>query len=400
MMRSRRVASLATLLFSAAQVSMIVLYPWISEKSGLSLSQTILFFSVGSLLFLFGSPFWGYIADQRGPKFALQFGVLGQMVALIGVGLVTYSADWMNSFGAGILLLVTRVIYGLTCSAIVPVSQAIHSNDLPGNRHRALSRHSMNLALGRVLGLTLVVLLKDHYASYLAALVSCAALVLILVTHQHSEVKFENQFVPPKLTIKSLLRLNPPRSIRWFLTIVFVFSLVLESLNSLFSKTLQLRFDFTASQASGRAALYLLMSALVILLTQSIFRQLSKRENSHLVSVRGLKWGGGAFFAGVVLLGSADTGLRVVVALGLVSMGIGLVAPSYLTLISEREPSARVAGLVSAIQTLGYFAGGMMMALSIQGSVNLSWQLLSVISVFWLFLIWIRLPKIDSEASC
>lgn len=69
--------SLNTLTFASTQILLFTLFPLLAEKLSLSLSTIVACFSLGTFLFLWGSPFWSSKSDKIGRDQVMSYGLAG-----------------------------------------------------------------------------------------------------------------------------------------------------------------------------------------------------------------------------------------------------------------------------------------------------------------------------------
>lgn len=381
----RIAASFSTILFSAIQISLIALYPELAEQMGVSLSQVILSFSAGSLLFLWASPFWGKFSDQNGRKSALVIGVTGLLFSLIAIVFLFYNPATPFSLA---ILITSRILYGLTASAITPVAQAIQRDLESEARHRALSRHSLNLALGRVIGL----LVFATFSTYSVQVLVGACILLATGGLAITNLKSWTSLPLSRREYRSSASLSKSAWLTPSISIVFLFAVIIECLNSIFSKTIRDRFTVDIEHATRDTALLLLASAIVILLTQVAFRRYSRRLDTLTMARHGLKFGSLSLGLGVCGFTLASQPIEFLGALTLISLGIGTIPPSYLALITHHDPSAQTAGRVSAVQTLGYFVGGIAASVTLSIHPNTPFAVLLGVAAFLVAQIWVFKP--------
>lgn len=110
---------------------------------------------LGSMLFLPSSPWWGKQISLTGSKTVVLWALGGYGVSftLLGLGSVLMATGAVTTaVGLGILI-IARIVYGLTVSAMVPACQVWALQRAgEGNRMAALATISSGLSCGRLFG--------------------------------------------------------------------------------------------------------------------------------------------------------------------------------------------------------------------------------------------------------
>ncbi|WP_445945197.1 hypothetical protein [Shewanella sp.] len=132
-------------LLGLSQSILIVYTPMFIELTTLSLSELAIIMTLGSALFLISTPFWGKQALSQGVKPVLYQGVYGfslSFALILGLLWLSQSMELTPVWLIG-LMVMARVIYGLTASAIVPTCQAwIASAEMPTKAQVETNTHS------------------------------------------------------------------------------------------------------------------------------------------------------------------------------------------------------------------------------------------------------------------
>ena len=142
-------------LLGIGQNGLLVVLPVLVIQTNLSLSVWAALLMLGSMLFLPSSPWWGKQISLTGSKtvvlwalggYGVSFTLLGLGSMLMATGAVT------TAVGLGILI-IARIVYGLTVSAMVPACQVWALQRAgEGNRMAALATISSGLSCGRLFG--------------------------------------------------------------------------------------------------------------------------------------------------------------------------------------------------------------------------------------------------------
>ncbi len=142
-------------LLGIGQNGLLVAIPMLVAQTSLSLSVWAGLLTLGSMLFLPSSPWWGKQIARVGSKPVVLWSLAGYGASflLLGIGCTLLSTQSISpSIGLGILI-IARVIYGLMVSAMVPACQvwALHRAG-EGKRMTALATISSGLSCGRLFG--------------------------------------------------------------------------------------------------------------------------------------------------------------------------------------------------------------------------------------------------------
>ncbi|TVZ41999.1 putative MFS family arabinose efflux permease [Alteromonadaceae bacterium 2753L.S.0a.02] len=165
-------------LLGAGQTALLVCLPALADSTGLDSHELAVLVAGAGALFLVGTPFWGWMSDRFGRRLILWVGISGFCVSQAATAAVLLS-EATELFWK---LLVCRLIYGITASAIYPVTQSWLC-DHPLQHHEIsvaarLTRLSAAVNIGRVMGPLLSVLLL--WFSPAAVLLALAVLALPL----------------------------------------------------------------------------------------------------------------------------------------------------------------------------------------------------------------------------
>lgn len=378
---------LNTATFSGIQMMIFTLIPFIAETGTLSLSSVMLSFSVGSFLFLWSSPFWASRSDRWGRLKVLALGMLGLMLstALLTLILVHPFSAEINEY----ILWGSRLLYGLTAAAIVPVSQALQIDQNPEQTPlKSMLSNSMSLNVGRALGpLCLLVGGGSNMLVVLKIITFWSLVVLTL------NIWGATQDASTRLAKAESLSLR-----EWKLTLrhifdIFSLALLFTSfvgiLNFSLAAILKKSFTLSSADSSVLMAKLLLVSALLAVLTQALGKMIFKnpRQGALIVGIISL-------FGASLILGHLGDWPELWLAIVLLSVGLSLLPPSYMALMATRGPDlqfGRRAGLAAAANTLGYTFGGSLAALTYKfdlfrvESVMTALVVVMALNIAWLY---------------
>lgn len=140
-------------LLGIGQNGLLVVLPVLVIQTNLSLSVWAALLMLGSMLFLPSSPCWGKQISRTGSKPVVLWALGGYGISftLLGLGSVLMATSAITTaVGLGILI-IARIAYGLTVSAMVPACQVWALQRAgEGNRMAALATISSGLSCGRL----------------------------------------------------------------------------------------------------------------------------------------------------------------------------------------------------------------------------------------------------------
>ncbi len=348
------ILSFNTLVFASTQILLFTLLPYFAENFFLPLPWIVASFTMGSALFLWGSPFWTAKSDTLGRQKIMNIGLLGLMVsfALI-VALIFLAKNFSQNTNLFILVL-SRIIYGALASAIVPVAQAMRSDLSQGNELKSMFTHSLGLSLGRTIGPLLLLISPLKVETLLSALT--ILMVALLGINLISKNKVQENL--KESTLDSNSWIHSAKEIFWPLLITVLFTSFTGILHSSLGGTLQSTFDLNPLAASKLMAEVLLGGSLTMILIQVFGKSLkSLRWQKTLLS--------GVFFllVGTLILLFMNQKFQIWPAIIFISAGIALVQPSNLTFLHETHHGKNLGqkvGLLSSGNTVGYAVGGVL----------------------------------------
>lgn len=347
-----------TATFSALQMMLFTLIPFISDKTQISLTSIVGSFSVGSFLFLWSSPFWSSRSDSWGRMKVLCVGMAGLSVS---TALLVFIL--MSNFHSELILWGSRILYGLTAAGLVPVAQALQIDLNPDKSPmKAMLSNSMSLNIGRALG-PLYLLLGGGQNMLLVLQGAVAVSLTLLVANLFFIGKNPAQSQKAEaITLRSWLEtFNKMRPV---FSLALLFTIFIGILNFSLATTLKKTFALSSADSSILMAQVLLVSAVLAVLTQILGKVLFKNpwQGSFVLGSLGL-------LGGSMLLGEMSSQGQLWGAIAMLSLGIALIPPSYLSLMATRNKEKQLGkrtGLVGAANTLGYALGGAFAAITFQ----------------------------------
>ena len=313
-------------------------------------------FALGSLIFLWGSPYWAQKSDQQGREKILGIGLLGLGASTLLLTLIV-NFNFSPSLAEAILI-GSRIIYGIFASAIASVVQAWW-RDQDGGIAQNMISHSLGLNLGRFLAPILVLGFQGEL-TWILGVLSGLSLILGLVACAR------------KKTIPSRLAALRPAGASFSLPLLLAFmaTTFIGIVHSTLAPSIQSNLGLVPTETSIKAAQALLISSGVTLLAQLLLKRVKSLKGAALL------WTGiPLWFIFSLLFSQFKTLSELWITMALVSVGIALIIPGYLSFV---QTGGRSAGLATSAQTLGLAFGSALGALLIQDAQWLGLTLIAL----------------------
>lgn len=347
--------SACTALLGLGQNGLLVALPVLVERFGLPLSQWAGLILLGSMLFLAGSPFWGRVADRHGPRLVVIQALSGYLTSFSLIGIVLW-AEARGSLAEGMLLpllVIARILYGLTVSGMVPACQqwslALHGGE---ERLRALAAISAGLSGGRLLGplFAAASLSLSAYAPF-GVMLGGGLLALGLVCG-----------VPcPQVPAPGHQRTRPAQPLLERLPCLAMALLLAMSVSLMqlgLPDALQTRLDIGAIRAGHLMGMLLSIGAL-----GALGIQLGVTRHQRLGGYALLLLGALCLVAGYAVLVKADGTPGFAAGVLVASIGAALAVPGYTDATTRGGASGASAGMLAMSHTLGYGAATLVVSL-------------------------------------
>src|SRR5690349_7837862 len=110
--------NLNVLTFASTQILLFTLFPYLSEKLQLPLSTVIASFTLGTVLFLWGAPFWSSKSEQLGKEKVMAIGLFGLFISFAIIALLITFSSHLSEELILVGLIFSRIIYGGVASSI------------------------------------------------------------------------------------------------------------------------------------------------------------------------------------------------------------------------------------------------------------------------------------------
>lgn len=378
--QSLMIAYLNTLTFSCVQILLYTTIPYIAEQTSLQTATIIGAISVGSFIFAFMGPFWASNSDTWGRKRVLSFGMLGMFFSfLLLCSLFIFNKE-LSLTHKIIIIFLSRIIYGLLASAVVPVSQAWQLDLIDTkDKLKVLTRNSMCLNVGRVLGPVLILIKKVDFEHMIYAgtvWVLCLALGCFFTSSSSKILENDSQKIEiPKYQWKELFKESMIP-----ILLALIFTSFIGVLHSTLGHHLKITFALKGDQASVLMAKMVLISSVFALLVQQSSQWIFKGEWKLRLVV-----GASGLIIGSFILNSAATIPAAWIALLIISVGLALIPPVYMALISHSAAATNVTGkkigFASIAHSLGYAFGAGLIAISMKMNIVSNMTVISFISI-------------------
>lgn len=322
----------------------IPLLPFYAESFGASAFAIGLLGTSFSLMQFLFSPIWGRWSDQIGRKPIILIGLLGSCLSYVTMALA----------GSLTLLFVARVVGGIA-GANIPTAQAyIADVTTPENRARGMGLMGAAFGLGFIFGPAIGGLLSrfsPETPMWCAAALCFANFVAAWLLLPESR--------PASASTRSLSRMEAFRhamtqpTLLLILALYFIVTMAFSAFEATFALFTEARFGFTAASIGF---LFAFIGAIIALIQGVFIGRVVKRVGERRVipvAILGI-----AISIGMLtVVWSVPT---LLVALGLLAMGMGFNNPSLSSLVSKlshEDDQGGILGLASSLASLGRVVG-------------------------------------------
>lgn len=376
------IAYLNTLTFSCVQILLYITIPYIVDKTHISMANIMAAISVGSLIFAFMGPFWATKSDTWGRKKIISIGMFGMGLSFLCLSSIFIFNDHLSLMGKIVLIFLSRILYGLLVSAIVPVSQAWQLDIIDSkDKMKVLSRNSMCLTIGRILG-PLLILYKQVNFEQMIYIGTTWIFILSITCFflQTTESKPRPVTLDPQQPIvdfkwKSLLKesILP-------ICLALVFTAYIGILQSTLGHHLKVVLNIRGDEATVIMAQFVLAISVIGLIALQLGQFIFKREWKLRLII-----GASTLVVGSYLLDFGSTLQIIWTAVIILSFGMSLIPPVYLSLISHTKAEVNVngkkIGFASISHSLGYAMGAGLIALSMKMNLISNMTVITFVSV-------------------
>lgn len=360
-------AYLNTLTFSCVQMVLYTTIPYISDQTGVLTANIIGAISIGSFIFAFMGPYWATKSDHLGRKKVLGFGMLGMTLSFMLLSAIFIFNNELSLMTKIVMVYLARIIYGFLCSAIVPVSQAWQLDLIEKtSRIKILTRNSMCLNLGRILG-PILILAKQVNFEYV--IYSAATWVFVLSIFNFIAVS-DNKVLMQKPAEKfnwKEIKDNWKKSIHESLMpilLAMIFTAFVGVLHSFLGHHLKVVLNISGQEATIMFAKIVLALSVLAILFQQLSIQIFKAAWKPRVLI-----GAVSMIIGTVLMMESNSELNIWISIGFIAIATAFIPPAYLALTShskENNVFGKKLGLASIAHSFGYALGMGLIAISMK----------------------------------
>lgn len=336
-------------LLGIGQNGLLVMLPQLVSLTGLSLSVWAGLLMFGSMLFLPASPWWGRQSERHGCKVVMLASLSGYLASFLVMALVVWamSIGVLNALWGLAGLVLSRTLYGLTVSGLVPAAQtwAIQRAGLE-KRMAALATISSGLSCGRLLGPPLAALmLSVNPVAPLWLMAIAPFIALLLVLREAADPP-----LPPVAHQSTRLQV----SMLPFLGLALLLAALVSLMQLGLSPHLSPLLDGNPVQISHHVAMLLSLAALATLAAQFLVVRPQHFSPMTLLCIAAV-----LMVAGLGLMCVAGLTLFYV-GIVITSLGAAMATPGYQLLLNDRLTTGKGAGVIATSHTLGYGVSAML----------------------------------------
>jgi MFS family permease len=289
------------------------------------------------MLFLPASPWWGRQSERHGCKVVMIASLGGYLASFLVMALVVWamSNGVLNALWGLAGLVLSRTLYGLTVSGLVPAAQtwAIQRAGLE-KRMAALATISSGLSCGRLLGPPLAALmLSVNPVAPLWLMAIAPFIALPPVAHQSTRLKV---------------------SMLPFLGLALLLAALVSLMQLGLSPHLHPLLQGDPVQISHHVAMLLSLAALATLAAQFLVIRPQHFSPMMLLCIAAV-----LMVAGLGVMCLADVALFYV-GIVITSLGAAMATPGYQLLLNDRLTTGKGAGVIATSHTLGYGVSAML----------------------------------------
>jgi predicted MFS family arabinose efflux permease len=343
--------NLNLLTFGANQTFMYALIPLFVLKSGLPIKHVVLSFSFGTLFFLIGSPYWSKKADVKNPLMILTMNSLALFFSVLALLLLFLHS--FDSLTALTLLVLGRGVYGLGASGLPAVSQQIRMNGTD-KLLKGMFSHSASLNIGRTLGPCLLLIGLNTELVLLAFTLWTFILIILnaLMIKQFQTTKNKTT-ATESLNYRALI--SPA-------LVTLSFTLILGLLHSGLGIRIQEHLLLSAEAASQFMARLLLVGSIAMVVVQLLGKKIPENRWKETLFSGGL-----CLTVGILFFSYSGSQNGFYAGIIFSCLGLSLLQPSNIIFMEslnlpESQRGSRL-GHLSAVNTLGYALGGVLLAI-------------------------------------
>ena len=329
-------------LLGIGQNGLLVVLPVLVIQTNLSLSVWAALLMLGSMLFLPSSPWWGKQISLTGSKTVVLWALGGYGVSftLLGLGSVLMATGAVTTaVGLGILI-IARIVYGLTVSAMVPACQVWALQRAgEGNRMAALA------------------MLVIHPLAPVWMLMAAPVWAVVMLLRLPG--------TPPQPTPERK-SVSLKRDCLPYLLCAMLLAAAMSMMQLGLSPALTRQFDTDTTTISQQVAWLLGLSAIAALIAQFVVLR-----PQRLTPVALLLSAGVLMSSGLAIMLTEQLWLFYL-GCAVLSFGAALATPAYQLLLNDKLADGAGAGWLAASHTLGYGLCALLVPLASKTGVSIA----------------------------
>ncbi|MGE4373566.1 MAG: MFS transporter [Xanthobacter sp.] len=356
--RAQLALALALLANAAGQSLLFVMLPGLGRQLGFSDLQTGALLSASALLLILAAPFWGFVSEKTGRRPVLLIALTGITLAPLLFAAIVQGrmAGTLGILAALTLFFLARSAQALVSGGLMPVAQA-YMADTTGVAGRAggMGLLGASYGLGAIVGAAMAwrvggsqPVLAFMLAAVLAMIGFIALAALVPEPKRRGEaVQLTHAPHPPA---------HLPLAMLWPFLLITLFAITAYGLlQQVTALRLQDAWGQSAPQATATAGAVMMVTSVVMILSQGIVLRLLRWPATRLLLV-------GALLATAALLVAtlARNPQQLFGAMAVFGGAVGLMLPGNLAALSLRtgvDTQGKAAGLNAMGQGLGMSLG-------------------------------------------
>ncbi|EPZ49721.1 hypothetical protein M902_0928 [Bacteriovorax sp. BAL6_X] len=257
--RFTKAISCLCFIFGAAQTILLGLIPKIAMVTNLDITSVLIIYGFSIFFFLFMTKEWAALFSRIKPMHIYRIGQYGLLLSTLSLLATFTSGDVKLSL---VFFIISRVIYAMTASSIIPFSQVIKIARFE-DAQKGVLETTVFLNTGRLVGLILGGLLAFNLNMGLLVLVGLIVLSILLgLERGQSEI--------------GMISAKQDQNLRQIILPLLLIPLAYTFMTSFFHMSMtKIASDLFVGQIKQSATIYwaLTVASLVILLTQLILRK-------------------------------------------------------------------------------------------------------------------------------
>lgn len=305
---------------------------------------------LGSALFLLGIPFWWLVQRYIGYKKVLSLALLLVSFSqlLLFIICVNLSSPDINTY----LFMLSRIVYGMSASTLVPTSQAIMEK-VAIDKVIGYSRLSMGLSAGR-LGAPLIALLLLYISNSAPMLLSTSCFFLMYLMLYLLDLRNISS-VSSTSTQEFKNNINIIDKLKLILSIALLVQIAFGMFQFILAIWLIKTLHWQTEQVTQYMTRLLIMCSLSMILAQFYLLPKCRKHSSLLVLL------GSVFVMVLSIFIAYPSSILIGIAFLLMVVWITLAYPLYLHISMKKVGNfdkGFITSLIAIIHTIGYSIGG------------------------------------------